>query len=134
MPDTLKNMIQSNWKNYRSVEIGNSDDTAAILQKIVNASNTYSMTRRTTPYAIGDGPPLLLSLDWIITKKAKDTKPYLQGLSFVSDNSRLLPKPMIEYAERNGMMITEILDGQGVVSAPDEKYASPQMSRYERQH
>jgi hypothetical protein len=87
------------------------------------------MTRRTTPYAIGNSPTLLLSLDWIITKKAQDTKPYLQGLSFVSDDSRLLPKPMIEYAERNGMMITEILDGQGISSISDEKYASPQMSK-----
>jgi LysM repeat protein len=128
IPDTLKNMIQSNWKNYHSVEIENSDDTAAILQKIVNSSNTYSMTRRTAPYTIGAAPPLQLSLDWIITKKTKDGKPYLQGLSFVSDNSRLLPKPMTRYAESNGMIITEVLDGQGVANAPDEKYAMPQMS------
>ena len=128
MPDTLKKMIQSNWKNYHSVEIFISDDTAAILQKIVNASNTYSMTRRTTPYTIGAIPPLQLSLDWIITKRTKEGKPYLQGLSFVSDNSQLLPKPMIIYAERNGMMMTEILNGQGVASAPDEKYTLPQMS------
>ncbi len=134
MPDTLKNMIQSNWKNYHSVEIGSSDDAAAILQKIVNASNTYSITRRTTPYTIGALPPLQLSVDWIITKRAKENKPYLQGLSFVSDNSRLLPKPMIQYAERSGMIMTEILDGQGVASAPDEKYTLPQMSKYERQH
>jgi LysM repeat protein len=127
IPDTLKNMIQSTWKNYHSVQIGSSDDTAAILQKIVNASNIYTMTKRTTPYTIGNSPPLLLSVDWIITKKAQDNKPYLQGLSFVSDNSRLLPKPMIQYAERNGMIMTEILDGQGIMSAPDEKYASPQM-------
>jgi LysM repeat protein len=129
IPDTLKNMIQSNWKNYHSVEIVSSDDTAAILQKIVNASNTYSMTRRTTPYTIGAIPPLQLSVDWIITKRTKENKPYLQGLSFVSDNSRLLPKPMITYAERNGMIMTEILDGQGVASAPDEKYTLPQMSK-----
>jgi hypothetical protein len=128
IPDTLKNMIQSNWKNYHSVEIVSSDDTAAILQKIVNASNTYSMTRRTTPYTIGAIPPLQLSLDWTITKRTEENKPYLQGLSFVSDNSRLLPKPMTQYAERNGMITTEILDVQGVASAPDEKYTLPQMS------
>jgi LysM repeat protein len=127
IPDTLKNMIQSNWKNYHSVEIVSSDDTAAILQKIVNASNIYTMTRRTTPYTIGNSPPLLLSVDWIITKKTQDNKPYLQGLSFVSDDSRLLPKPLITYAERNGMIMTEILDGQGIMSTPDEKYTSPQV-------
>ena len=129
IPDTLKNMIQSNWKTYHFVEIAGSDETAAILQKIVNASNTYTMTRRTTPYTIGNSPPLLLSIDWTITKRTPDNKPYLQGLSFVSDESRLLPKPMIQYAARNGMAVTEVLEGQGVMSAPDEKYAPPQVSR-----
>ncbi|HET6459596.1 MAG TPA: LysM peptidoglycan-binding domain-containing protein [Syntrophales bacterium] len=126
--DTFRNMIQSNWKNYHSVEVVDSDDTARILQKIINASNIYTMTRRTTPYAIGDSPALLLSFDWIITKKNHDNKPYLQGLSFVSDYSRLLPKPMIQYAERNGIIITEVLEGQGVMSAQDEKYAPPHMT------
>lgn len=127
IPDSLKNMIQSNWKNYHFVDIGNSDDTAVVLQKLVNASNIYTMKRRTAPYAIGNSPPLLLSVDWLITKKTKDSKPYLQGLSFVSDNSRLLPAPMIQYAERNGMIMTEILDGQDVISVPDEKYTPPQV-------
>jgi LysM repeat protein len=129
IPDTLKNMIQSNWKNYHSVEIVSSDDTAAILQKIINASNVYTMTRRTTSYTIGNSPPLLLSVDWTITNKTKEGKPYLQGLSFVSDESRLLPKPMIQYAERNGLIMTEVLEGQGIMSAPDEKYAPPQVSK-----
>lgn len=128
MPDTLKNMIQSNWKNYHSIEIGNSDDTATILQKIVNASNIYKMTRRATPYTIGNSPPLQLSVNWIITKKTEDNKPYLQGLAFISDNSRLLPKPMITYAEKNGMIMTEILDEQGIASTQDENYTLPQMS------
>jgi LysM domain len=129
IPDNLKNMIQSNWKNYHFIQIGNSDDTAVILQKIVNVSNTYTMTKRITPYTVGNNPPLMLSIDWIITKKTQDSKPYVQGLSFVSDASRLLPRPMIQYAERNGMITTEILEGQGIMSAADEKYASPQMSK-----
>ncbi|MGZ3595356.1 MAG: LysM peptidoglycan-binding domain-containing protein, partial [Syntrophales bacterium] len=109
IPDSLKNMIQSNWKNYHFVDIGNNDDTAAVLQKLVNASNMYTMTRRTALYTIGNNPPLLLSIDWLITKRTKDSKTYLQGLSFVSDNARILPAPMIQYAERNGMIVTEIL-------------------------
>ncbi|MGZ3580709.1 MAG: LysM peptidoglycan-binding domain-containing protein [Syntrophales bacterium] len=129
IPDSLKKMIQSNWKNYHVVDIGNNDNTAAVLQKLVNASNMYTMTRRTALYTIGNSPPLLLSVDWLITKKTNDSTTYLQGLSFVSDNARLLPAPMIQYAERNGMITTEILDGQDIASVPDEKYAPPQVSR-----
>ena len=36
---------------------------------------------------------------------------------------------MIRYAEKNGIIITEVLEGQGVMSAPDEIYAPPQMPK-----
>ena len=86
------------------------------------------MTKRTASYIIGNSPPLQLSIDWMITKKASGSIPYLQGLSFVADNSQLLPKPLTSYAEKNGLIITEIMDGYGVMSAADEKYTIPQVA------
>jgi len=128
IPDTLKNMIQVNWKNYHPVKISDLESTAASLQKIINASNIYTMSRRTTPYIVGSNPPLQLSIEWMITKSASGGTPYLQGLSFVTGNDQLLPKPMITYAERNGLIITEIMVGSGVVSASDEEYPIPHVS------
>ena len=128
IPDTLKNMIQASWKNYNPVKVNNNDNTTTILQKIINTSNIYVMTKRTALYIIGNTPPLQLSVDWMITKKASGSIPYLQGLSFVADNSQLLPKPLTSYAEKNGLIITEIMDGYGVMSAADEKYTIPQVA------
>jgi len=127
IPDTLKNMIQTSWKNYHSIKIGNDEGTAATLQKIINVSSTYAMTKMTAPYIIGSNPPLQLFIDWIITKKSAEGTPYLRGLSFVSGNSQLLPNPVLTYAVKNGLTITEIIDGQGIMYAPDEKYTSPHM-------
>lgn len=128
IPETLKNMIQTNWKNYHSIKIGNYEGTAAILQKIINISGTYTMTKITSPYIIGSNPPIQLSIDWIITKKSPEGVPYLRGLSFVSGNYQLLPNPVITYAVKNGLTITEIIDGQGIIYAADEKYTNPQMT------
>ena len=125
--DTLKNMIQSNWKNYHLIKISNYEGTASILQKITNASNIYTMTKLTTPYIIGNSPPLQLSVDWLITKKSSESIPYLQALSFVTENSQLLPNPIITYAEKNRLTITQIIEGQGIMNAPDEKYTIPQI-------
>jgi hypothetical protein len=128
IPDTLKNMIRTNWKNYHPIKVNDLENTATTLQKIINASNNYTIKRRATPYITGNSPTLQLSIDWLITKSTPEGDPYLQGLSFVTDNAQLLPKPMISYAERNGLIITEIMIGNGVVSASDEEYTLPQVS------
>jgi hypothetical protein len=128
IPDTLKNMIRTNWKNYHPIKVNDLENTATTLQKIINASNNYTIKRRATPYITGNSPTLQLSIDWLITKSTPEDNPYLQGLSFVTDNAQLLPKPMISYAERNGLIITEIMIGNGVVSASDEEYTLPQVS------
>ncbi|MBN1614805.1 MAG: hypothetical protein JW950_10095, partial [Deltaproteobacteria bacterium] len=41
------------------------------------------------------------------------------GLSFLNDRSQILPPPMTDYAERNGLGITEVLDGCSIVSKPE---------------
>ena len=128
IPDTLKNMIRANWNNYHPIKVNDLESTATTLQKIINASNKYTMTKRTMPYITGNSPTLQLSVDWMIAKSTPEGKPYLQGLSFVTDDAQLLPKPMITYAERNGLIITEIMVGNGVVSASDEDYTLPQVS------
>jgi len=128
IPDTLKNMIQANWKNYHPIKISDLESTATSLQKIINVSHIYTMTKRTTPYIVGNNPPLQLSIEWMITKSTSEGTPYLQGLSFVTGNDQLLPKPVVTYAERHGLIVTEILVGNGVISASDEEYTIPQVS------
>ncbi|HVO66575.1 MAG TPA: LysM domain-containing protein [Syntrophales bacterium] len=127
IPDTLKNMIQANWKNYYPIKISDLESTATTLQKIISTSKTYKMTKRTTPYIVGNNPPLQLSIEWMITKSLSEGSPYVQGLSFITGNDQLLPKPMTAYAERNGLIITEILVGNGIVSASDEEYTIPEV-------
>jgi len=127
-PDALKNMIKANWKNYSFIKVNSLDSTAAILKKIIDVSNTYSITKSTNPLIVGESPRTTLAIDWIITKKDSSDKSYSQGLSFITDISQLLPRKLIVYAEKSGLIVTEILDGQGIVSAPDEKYTMPQLS------
>jgi hypothetical protein len=128
IPDSLKNIIHASWKNYNFVKVNNLDGTAAIIKKIVDSSREYTIAKSTKPLVIGETLRTTLALDWLITKKNASDKSYSQGLSFINDISELLPRKLIAYAEKSGTMITEILDGQGVMSAPDEKFALPQLS------
>jgi hypothetical protein len=128
IPNALKNTIHANWKNYNFVKVNSLEGTAAILKKIIDSSSAYSMTKSTKHFLVGEAPRTTLAIDWMITKKSTSDRAYSQGLSFITDISQLLPRKVIAYAEKNGVIVTEILDGQGVMSAPDEKYVLPQLS------
>lgn len=128
IPDALKNIIHANWKNYNFIKVNSLEGTAAILRKIIDSSSAYSMTKSTKPLIVGEAPRTTLAIDWMITKKSTSDKSYSQGLFFITDIAQLLPRKLITYAEKSGLIVTEILDGQSVMSAPDEKYALPQLS------
>jgi len=126
--ESLKNTIQSNWKNYHVVKSAGNESIAAILQKIINASNDYIMTRESASLALGKNPTIKLNLNGLISKKTfEEGKPYSQGLLFVSDNSHLLPPPIVAYAEKNGLVISEIMDGRGLARAPAWPYKAPEI-------
>jgi LysM repeat protein len=128
VPDTLKKMIQENWKNYHIIKAGSNDDIITILKKIIGASKSYAISKVTKPFTAGNNPPIQFNPDWIISKKAAaEERTYHQGLNFVSDDSQLLSRPMIEHANRNGLIISEIMDGRGLISAPDLKYSAPEI-------
>jgi hypothetical protein len=128
IPDALNTIIKANWKNYTFLKVNSLEGTAAILMKIIDTSNAYAMTKSTNPLIVGEFPRTTIAVDWLITKKNPSDKSYSQGLSFIRDISHLLPRNLIVYAEKHGLIVTEILDGQGVISAPVEQYTMPQLS------
>ena len=122
--DNLKKMINDNWANYSLIKVDKKDDVIAVLKKIFNTAKDYSMTKRETPLTIGSLPPVDLIVDWIITKKhPKQLQPLIQGLTIVYGNNPLLPKSIKNYAQKNGLTITEFSEETGVVGSPDEIYS-----------
>jgi len=119
LPVMIKRMIQESWKNYFVVTVGSDEGIAQILQKAINASPSYAMSKESKLIVLGSKPEIQLSLDWMITrKKASGRQDYLQGLSFLSDKSQILPTSLTAFAEKSGVGITEILEGCTIVSKP----------------
>jgi hypothetical protein len=128
IPENLGKMIRESWKNYHLVKAASDEDTVRILRKIINASKLYRLERISKPLIMGGPLQVRLLFDWIITKdKVQGSQYYLQGLSFVTENSLLLPEPLIKYADKKGMLITEILDGNPVTDKADSAYTIPAM-------
>jgi hypothetical protein len=126
--DNLKKMINDNWANYHLIKVDKKDDVIAVLKNIFNTVKGYSMTKREKPMTIGSLPPVDLIVDWVITKSnSKQSQPLLQGLCIVYGNNPLLPKSIKNYAQKNGLIITEFSEEIGIVGKPEEIYSLPPM-------
>ncbi|MDP2735810.1 MAG: hypothetical protein Q8P12_06410, partial [bacterium] len=67
-----------------------------------------------------------LSPDWVIARKnSPGGVPYRQGLFFLSDASQLLPRPLIRYAGKNGLILTEIVAGTGIADKQEGRSELP---------
>ena len=126
--DNLKKMISDYWPNFYLVKVDRKDDIIAILKKIIAATKAYSMTKRERPITIGNIPSVEVIVDWIIVKAdSKQSRPLSQGLRFVPENNSLLPKAIKNYAQQNGLIITEIDEETGLAGKPEEIYSLPAM-------
>ena len=54
--------------------------------------------------------------------------PFEKGISFLKDRAQILPKSVKDYASRNGVTITEFLEGTGVVESPALQSRLPEIT------
>ena len=128
IPDDVKKMIESTWKNYSVVneDIG----VFAALKKVINASKTHSIKRFGEYAEVGETPRIKILIDWLVSEKITAARtPNLHGLNLVRDSSRLLPEPIKKYAEKNKLTITEIMAKSGIASAESENYPFTDLPR-----
>ncbi|MBA4397716.1 MAG: hypothetical protein C0394_10110 [Syntrophus sp. (in: bacteria)] len=123
MSASLKNIITGHWPSYRLVSVRLSDETPRILQKVMNASKAYAMTKIQKPVEIGKAPQLQIASGWLVVEKSADGgKKALQLITFLQDRQDILPKAFIAEAKRNGLIITEVIQGHGVVEPPEIRH------------
>jgi hypothetical protein len=126
--DNLEKIINDNWANYHLIKVDKKDDVIAVLKNIFNTVKGYSMTKREKPMTIGSLPPVHVIVDWVITKSnSKQSQTLTQGLCIVYENNPLLPKSIKNYAQKNGLIITEFSKETGIVGNPEEIYSLPPM-------
>ena len=126
--DNLKKIIADNWANHHLIKVDKRDDVITVLKKIFNSVKGYTMTKRDKPLTIGSLPPVNVMVDWVITKSnSKQLPPLMQGLCTVYGSNPLLPKSIKNYAQKNGLIITEFSEETGVVGKPEEIYSLPPM-------
>ncbi len=121
IPDDLKKMIESTWKNYSIVR--SKKGIFPLLEEIISKSKTYTFKKFGKHMKVGKTPQLKIWLDWLVSSKiSTKEKPHLHGLNLVRNDSNLLPQPIKKYAGKNDLTITEIMAESGIVNDADENY------------
>jgi len=130
-PDDLKNIISDNWKNFSLVKVTQKDDVIVVLRKIFDAAKNYSMTKQNKPLTIGAPLSAEFFVDWVIKETTtRQIPPLTQGLRILYENDLLFPRALKNFAQRKGLIITEISAQKGIVGKPEEIYSLPPVTKY----
>ncbi len=125
LPDKLARTIHAYWKSHRVLSVSHRDDPVAILRRVVAASRSYAMVQRGKPLPVGETPAVHIACDWlIIPREASPPAPWRYGIIQADDPSRLLPRGIRNYAEKNGLGLTEHV-GYAVAAAPPSETPPP---------
>lgn len=116
---SLKKIIPMQWPNVHLVSVSIHEESPRILQKVLATSRVYTMAKMQKPLEVGKTPQLQIAPGWLIAERSADgEKKALQLITFLKDRNRLLPKAFIAEAKRSGLVITEVIEGHGVVDPP----------------
>ena len=120
LPDQLRNIIVSDWPNYRFISVNEKDTLISILNKIMNQSGIYRMEKG-GQFVVGEKPNIHITPDWTIQQIDKDSGANIEsfgehGLLIYRDASQSLPGYVLRKLSTHGLMLTEIILDRGIVS------------------
>ncbi|MBN2515713.1 MAG: hypothetical protein JXC33_06730, partial [Deltaproteobacteria bacterium] len=120
IPATLKQVIESTWKNYMIIDLRKDQTILATLEAVIAASKDYSFNAVRAYKKIGTRPPVNIYVDWIVSeKKTGGRKPYSFGITSVDNHTLLLPGNIREYTDKAGFEVIELLGGTEVKGITD---------------
>lgn len=123
IPASVKRTLSSHWPDYKFVSISHQDDSPKILQAVLSASRAYSIKKTTNPLVIGRLPELRIAAGWLIDERLGSGKRKTNQLvTFIDDKRQALPQEIVDAAGINGLIITDVVIGHGVVAHPQMEH------------
>lgn len=120
IPEGLKQVIESTWKNYKVINVEQNREIPSILKQIISNSNEYMFKDVGKLVTMGKQPAVGIFVDWAVSKKITEGKtPYGFGIRRVESRTALLPGNVRVYADRKGFEVVELLSGTEVAAISD---------------
>jgi hypothetical protein len=113
LSEDLKGVIRGSWPNYAFLPAEGLRDDLAALERVVNSSRKYRMVKADRPLPLIPKPDIQLFPDWLIAaKETPGAVPYRQGIFLLAGDERPFPPDVRIFAEKNGVILTEISEGR----------------------
>lgn len=122
VPESLKYMIESTWKNYVFIRRKQDSVSPSMLEGVINSSPSYTLKRAGRYTSIGNNPEINIFVDWIVSHNGADSF----AIRLLKDRSLLLNKNVKDYAKKKDLEIIEILQERGIVET--EKTSPPKIA------
>ena len=108
LPAKIEKMIESNWENYRFVNIQRNESVGSVFSKIFSLAGYESVARGDKPTRLGGDITVEVWSDWIIIKDKDSAR---QGRSLavnlVGEGGEGVPPPIKNYLEERGMRVVD---------------------------
>jgi len=119
VPENVKHIIESTWKNYIFIQGKKGSDTPSMLEGVIHAS-PYNLKRKAGSISVGNRPPINVSVDWIVSKKGNINKESNSfAITLLSDRESILNKTVRDYSVRMGVEIIDILRERGIAETTE---------------
>jgi len=131
IPDNLRQLVRHTWKHYAIIRVNPQLEALVLLEQIIQASNTHTMTHQEQPLRIGSQPALQIPASWTITRKSITVTgaPHSIALWSRSEGTHGLPEPLKAYAGSKGWEIIEVVQAGIVKAAPADPIPSRPVSK-----
>jgi len=113
LPDNVQRLIARHWTNYRVLSLDSRLDPLTTLSQVVAATRGYEMRRLKSSYRYGIVPAVSFPAEWILLRRPAlaGRGPSSQVITRVSEGGQRLPRMLVSYLEKNGVMVSEVLNG-----------------------
>ncbi|MFA4909745.1 MAG: LysM peptidoglycan-binding domain-containing protein [Desulfobacteria bacterium] len=109
LPARIEKLIESNWKNYKILNIRKDEGTESIFNKLSPLSGYYSIIRGDKPLILKGKITIKVWADWIIFKdKESFIKNRGYAVNFIGKKDKEVPLAIKDYIERFGMRVIDI--------------------------
>jgi len=131
IPDNLRQLIRRTWKHYAVIRLNPQSEAPVLLEQIIQASNTHTMTRQEQPVRIGAQPALQIPASWTITRKSPTVAGTYHSIALWtrSEGTQALPEPLKAYAGSKGWEIIEAVRDKIVIPAPADQIPARPVSK-----
>ena len=109
LPARIEKLIESNWKNYKILNIQKDEGIESIFNKLSPLSGYYSITRGDKPLILKGKITIKVWADWIVFKdKGSFIKNRGYAVNFIGKKDKEVPLTIKDYIERFGMRVIDI--------------------------